>query len=246
MSPLELRTFAYLAWACAANREVTYRDIGRLTLPSGDLIGVRTAVKVVQDLADSGLLTVHGATELLHAPLSLRVAGHQPRAARAPQEEQATAPAGRSFVPPARDKFAGVPDPGALETIPASQVRGSGWSTLHPHAKLRRRLWGVVHGKGPMICSRAAQYETSKGRPPTPEELAQILGWQDGTPVTQAFRRLIQTRWLTQTDEGLLRVGPAYEQHVGVTGKAQGKGEPDAEAQPVDAAEHAKRRQATV
>lgn len=65
-----------------------------------------------------------------------------------------------------------------------------------------------------MICSRTAQYETSKGRPPTPEELAQLLGWQDGTPVNQAFRRLIQTRWLTQTDGGRLRAGPAYEQHL--------------------------------
>ncbi|MET7718837.1 hypothetical protein [Streptomyces sp. NPDC005407] len=23
-------------------------------------------------------------------------------------------------------------------------MRGPGWSTLHPHAKLRRRLWGAV------------------------------------------------------------------------------------------------------
>ncbi|WP_327686582.1 hypothetical protein [Streptomyces sp. NBC_00467] len=215
MSPLELRAFAYLAWACAANREVSYRDIGRLTLANGDSIGVRTAVKAVQDLSDSGLITVHGDTEVLHAPLSVRIAGHRPRLAQAPPQDQTeNTPAGRTFVPTARDRFADAPNPGAVTTLSASQVRGQGWSTLPPHAKLRRRLWGVVHGKGPMICSRTAQYETSKGRPPTPEELAQLLGWQDGTPVTQAFGRLIQTRWLTQTDGGHLRAGPAYEQHL--------------------------------
>ncbi len=222
MSPLELRAFAYLAWACAANREVSYRDVGRLCLPNGDFIGVRTAVKVVQDLSDSGLLEVHGGTEVLHAPLSVRVAGHQPRPARAPQGESATTVV-RSLVPAARDGFAGAPDPGAAETIPASQVRGSGWSTLPAQTKLRRRLWGVVHGKGPMICSRAAQYESSKGRPPTPQELAHLLGWQDGTPVTQALGRLIQTGWLVQTPHGLLRVGPAYEQHLADAAAAEAK-----------------------
>ncbi|MGA4846581.1 hypothetical protein ACOBQB_10035 [Streptomyces sp. G5(2025)] len=213
MSPLELRAFAYLAWASAAHRQVSYRDVGRLSLPSGDFIGVRTAVKVVQDLADSGLLEVHGVAGILHAPLSVHVAGHQPRPARAPQSEP-TATAAPAHVPAARDRFTGAPDPGAAETIPASQVRGPGWSTLPEPTKLRRRLWGVVHGKGPMICSRAAQFKTSKGRPPTVQELAGLLGWQDGTPVTQALGRLIQTGWLVQTPHGLLRVGPAYEKHL--------------------------------
>ncbi|MER7111141.1 hypothetical protein [Streptomyces sp. NPDC000229] len=54
----------------------------------------------------------------------------------------------------------------------------------------------------------------AKGRPPTPQELAVLLGWQDGTPVAQALGRLIQTGWLVQTPHGLLRVGPAYEQHL--------------------------------
>ncbi|MFB6517294.1 hypothetical protein [Streptomyces sp. NPDC056401] len=217
---MELRAFAYLAWACAANREVSYRDVGRLSLPNGDLIGVRTAVRVVQDLADSGLLAVLGGTEVLHAPLSVRVAGHQPRPARAPQGEQAAAPGGRSFVPAARDRFADAPDPGAVETFPASELRRSpGWATLSAQAKLRRRLWGVVHGKGPAICARAAQFETSKRRPPGPKELAVILGWQDGTPVSQALGRLVQTGWLVQTEQGLLRVGPAYEQHLARAGR---------------------------
>ncbi|MFE6127547.1 hypothetical protein ACFQ6Q_04625 [Streptomyces sp. NPDC056437] len=215
MSPLELRVFAYLAWACAANREVSYRDIGRLSLTNGDFIGARTAVKAVEDLSDSGLIAVRGDTQLLHAALRVRIAGHQPRPSRSPQDQAADAPAvSQTFVPVARDRFSGTPDPGALTIISANQVRGQGWSTLPPEAKLRRRLWGVVHGKGPMICSRTAQYEASRGRPATSEELAHVLGWQDGTPVSQAFRLLVQTRWLAQTDEGLLHIGPAYKQHL--------------------------------
>jgi hypothetical protein len=52
MSSPELPGFAYLACASVAHREVSYRALGRLSPSNGDFIGVRTVVKVAQELAD--------------------------------------------------------------------------------------------------------------------------------------------------------------------------------------------------
>ncbi|MFI5868288.1 hypothetical protein [Streptomyces sp. NPDC051546] len=215
MPPLDLRVFAYLVWACAARREVSYRGIGRISLPNGTALGVRGAVAAVHRLADGGLIAVRSGTPEFDSPLSVRVAGHQSDAFGPPQP-------GRTPDPEMRDRFAGMPDPGARETVSVSQVRGSSWPSLPLQAKIRRSLWGAVHGRGPMICFQTAQYEASHGRPPNSQELAQTLGWLSGTPVIQAIRHLLQTDWLVRTGEGLLRAGPAFGEHLADMRRAAG------------------------
>ncbi|WP_154073996.1 hypothetical protein [Streptomyces sp. TM32] len=111
MSPLELRIFAYLAWASAANRPVTFREIGHLPLSTGDLVGVRAAVKTTRDLADTGLVALLGQTRILHAPLTVLVAGHQPKApvASPPARQPLTQPKSKTPLLGRRPASSGHP-----------------------------------------------------------------------------------------------------------------------------------------
>ncbi|MEU5547866.1 hypothetical protein AB0G85_37075 [Streptomyces sioyaensis] len=209
MSPLELRVFAYLAWASAANRPVTFREIGHLPLSTGDLVGVRAAVKTTRDLADTGLVTLLGQTGILHAPLTVLVAGHQPKApvSPPPARQPLTHPKSGTPAPGQRARFIGPPDPSAERTLTSNQVRGGNWALLPEHVRKQRRLWGLVQGKGPAVCSHLVKFHTSRGSHPTREEFTLSLGWQPGSPSAEALQLLIDSGWLSETESGQLGTG---------------------------------------
>ncbi len=110
MSLLELRMFAYVAWASAAHRRIALGDLALVQAPNGRPIGVRAAGQVLRDLADTGVLSVGRSIDNADAdtPLSVFVAGRQQVPASAEHVPSVSAPTARRRVPTQRD---GTPIP---------------------------------------------------------------------------------------------------------------------------------------
>lgn len=103
---VEVRLFAYAAWAAAARRRITLADLALIQAANGRPIGVRTAGQVLRDLQDTGVLAVARPLDAAggDTPLPVLVAG---RLAPAPVQPAPTPPTVRP-MPTQRD---GTPIP---------------------------------------------------------------------------------------------------------------------------------------